>query len=320
MNGFLGIDTSCYTTSVAVLNETGHLIADCRRLLAVKPGGRGLSQSEMVFQHTRNLPDLFQQAAAKLPASFRFMGVGVSSRPRPVAESYMPAFLVGYGYARTLGTALGIPVNALSHQENHIYAGLWSAKGPVNDNFLALHLSGGTTEIVEVRDLRTNPAITMLGNSQDLHAGQFVDRVGVALGLPFPAGPHLEQLAAGYTDKPAEIPSAVRDLTVSFSGPESQAQRLIAQGVDPAAIAAGVQACIARTIVKLLERTVEKTGLTYVLLAGGVTANLYIRQFVEQKLHKQSIQLYMPEPNFSTDNSVGAAFFSSQVAAKPVTA
>lgn len=320
MNGFLGIDTSCYTTSIAILNDKGHLIADCRRLLAVKPGGRGLAQSEMVFQHTRNLPDLFQQAVAKLPASFRFLGIGVSSRPRPIAESYMPTFLVGHGYARTLGTALGIPVNALSHQENHIYSGLWSAKGPVSDNFLALHLSGGTTEVVEVRDLRTNPAITLLGSSQDLHAGQFIDRVGVALGLPFPAGPHVEQLAAGCTDKPAEIPSSVRNLTVSFSGPESQAQRLIAQGVDPAAIAAGVQVCIARTIVKLLEHTVEKTGLTYVLLAGGVTANLYIRQYVEQKLHKQSIQLYMPEPDFSTDNSVGAAFFSSQVAAKPVTA
>lgn len=80
MNYVLGIDTSCYTTSVAILDEQGQLISDCRRILQVKTGGRGLRQSEMVFQHTRGLPELFAEACLPLgkPA---FKAIGVSAFP-----------------------------------------------------------------------------------------------------------------------------------------------------------------------------------------------------------------------------------------------
>lgn len=320
MNCFLGIDTSCYTTSVAVVDEAGQLLADCRRLLTVKPGGRGLAQSEMVFQHTRNLPELFEEAITKLGDSYRVIGISVSSRPRPVADSYMPAFLVGQGYARVLGAALKVKVTPLSHQENHIYAGIWSAMGPVGEHFLALHLSGGTTEILEIRNWRSNPGITLLGGSQDLHAGQFVDRVGVALGLPFPAGPSLERLAESNRGNPVVLPFSIRNLTASFSGPESQAQRFIAQGLPSAAIADGVQQCIARTVVELINQAVERTSLQDVLLAGGVTANAFIRRFVEHKVSKQAIRLYIPDSAYSTDNAVGTAYFASRVAAQSATA
>jgi len=312
MKYYLGIDTSCYTTSVAVLDQYGNLTADCRKLLTVKLGGRGLSQSEMVFQHTRNLPGLLEQAFSKLPAAYQISRIGVSAQPRPATDSYMPAFLVGYGYARALGAALKSAVYPTSHQENHIYAGLWSAAGPLGDDFLALHLSGGTTEVVQVCNNNTKPQITLLGGSSDLHAGQFVDRIGVSLGLPFPAGPHLEKLAHSGRGQAITLPVAVAGLEVSFSGPESHAQRLIAKGAEGAAIAAGVEQCIADSIVQLIGQAVAVTHLQQVLIVGGVTANLFLRHYVQEQLCKKQIQLYIPQPAYSSDNAVGAAYFAWQ--------
>lgn len=321
MNCFIGLDTSCYTTSVAVMDKEGRLLADCRRLLAVKPGTRGLAQSEMVFQHIRNLPDLFDEAVGILQEPFRFIAIGASAAPRPVDSSYMPAFLPGWGMARSLATSLKIPLYQLSHQENHIYAALWSANWSPAGDFLAVNLSGGTTETVAVQNFSSKPAFSLIGESMDLHAGQLVDRVGVALGLPFPAGPHLEQLAATYNGVPLEIPAVVREGKVSFSGPESHIQRLIAQGtVPPAAIAAGVESCIARSALKMMVYGAETCGVQDILLAGGVTANRYIRDFLQEKLQHRSMTLYIPDPRYSSDNAVGAAYFASQSAAKAVTA
>ena len=321
MKVYIGLDTSCYTTSVAIMDAEGRLRADTRRLLSVKPGGRGLAQSEMVFQHTRHLPDLFAEAIGALQADkYEIAGIGVSVRPRPVADSYMPAFLVGHGYARTVGAILGIPVSSISHQENHIYAGIWSSGGPISEEFLALHLSGGTTEIVEVRALHAQPVFHLLGGSLDLHAGQFVDRVGVSMGLPFPAGPALEKLAATWQKEPVSLHSSLQGLSVSFSGPESQAQRLLQAGSDAAAIAAGVQECISRSIVRMIVAGAQKTRLADVLLAGGVTANQSIRRYICDHLTSHAVKVYCPDPAYSSDNAVGAAFYALRVAATPVSA
>ncbi|WP_288274509.1 hypothetical protein [uncultured Acidaminococcus sp.] len=135
----LGLDTSCYTTSAALMDLHGHLLGDQRRLLRVKPGHRGLAQSEMVFQHTRNLPDLLE--ALDL-SGVQVKAIGVSAKPRPREESYMPAFLVGLGMARSLGKLMGLPVHRFTHQHNHMFAGLWSVGKPAPDRFLLVHISG----------------------------------------------------------------------------------------------------------------------------------------------------------------------------------
>ena len=102
---YLGIDTSCYTTSVAVLDEAGKLVGEARKILDVKPGRCGLQQSEMVFQHTRNLPNLMEEVL--LGKEYELAAIGVSGYPRPLENSYMPAFLAGTGVARTLAAATG---------------------------------------------------------------------------------------------------------------------------------------------------------------------------------------------------------------------
>lgn len=90
---YLGIDTSCYTTSLFFMNRQGQKVAEARRILKVKPGGCGLQQSEMLYQHTRNLPELMEEAVQG--HAFSLLGIGVSARPRPREDSYMPAFWQG---------------------------------------------------------------------------------------------------------------------------------------------------------------------------------------------------------------------------------
>lgn len=305
MTWVVGIDTSCYTTSVCVLDDQGRLVADCRRMLTVKPGGRGLAQSEMVFQHTRNLPVVLEEALAEVggaPAA-----IGATTCPRPLPDSYMPAFLVGSGFAKALALSHRIPLFSLSHQENHILAGIWSAGGPLSERFLAVHASGGTTEIVLTERRPAGIAVTLLGGSKDLHAGQFVDRIGVTLNLPFPAGRHLEALAETATGS-VSLPVAADGLSVSFSGPASHADRMLAAGAEPAQIARAVEVCIAESLVRLIRAGIKATGVQEVLLAGGVTANRFIRHYVSE--HLTSCRLFFPAPAYSPDNAAGAAYFA----------
>jgi N6-L-threonylcarbamoyladenine synthase len=309
---FLGIDTSCYTTSVAVVDENEKLLADARSLLDVPSGERGLSQSEGVFQHVRKIPILVERIFQTVPPDVALAGVAVSAMPRPVKESYMPVFKVGEAIGASIAAAVRVPLYQTSHQLNHVLAGQWSAGGPQFDKFLALHLSGGTTELHHVTVHNGELTFTLLGESMDLHAGQFVDRVGVKLGLPFPAGPHLEKLASLASHAELTLPSSVHNMQISFSGPESQAQRLIQAGHQSEDIAAAVFHCIANSLEKLLRKAIEATGIKDVLLVGGVASNGIIREQLRHRLLHRAVgaQLFFALPEYSRDNAIGTALWA----------
>ena len=200
-----------------------------------------------------------------------------------------------------------MPLEVISHQENHLEAGLWSAGGPQAERFLLLHASGGTTDLLlceRREDSRYN--LTQVGGSLDLHAGQFVDRIGVALGLQFPTGPALEQLAE-QAEAPLELPVSVRKLDVSLSGPATAAMRKLEAGADAASLALGVEHTLAETFARLLRNGAAAYGVRDVILVGGVGSNKYIRKHVEEKLAKRRVRLWVPEGRFSCDNASGCA-------------
>ena len=305
---YLGIDTSCYTTSVAVLNAEGQLLGEARKILDVKPGRCGLQQSEMVFQHTRNLPNLVEQVLQG--REYNLKGIGVSGYPRPLEGSYMPAFLAGLSVARSLAALTGAKLNIISHQENHLEAGVWSAQGPCAKRFLLLHASGGTTDLLLAEQQEDGRyQLTEVGGSMDLHAGQFIDRVGVALGLQFPTGPALEKLAATATEM-VELPISVRKLQVSLSGPATAALRKLEAGADGPALALGVEYALAETFVRMLRNGGAAYEVEDVLLVGGVASNSYIRQHVTERLAKRRMRTWVPEARFSCDNASGCAAFA----------
>ena len=193
---FIGIDTSNYTTSVAILSVNGDLIANKKLLLPVKQGERGLRQSDALFSHTVNLP-MTMKSIEPLIKDREIVAVGVSARPRNQDGSYMPCFLAGVSVAQGISTALGIPLYQFSHQCGHIMAAVHSSGSweLLDDEFAAFHISGGTTELVKVKKSDNGFIADIIGETADLNAGQVIDRVGVYLGLPFPAGPSVEREA-----------------------------------------------------------------------------------------------------------------------------
>lgn len=295
----LGIDTSCYTSSVAICDSHGRLLSDKRRLLPVSRGQCGLRQSEALFYHVRNLPDLMDELFAEV-GDADIQAVAVSGQPRPQADSYMPVFTAGMAVARSVAASLGVPCYVTSHQEGHIMAALYSANLRWTEPFLAVHLSGGTGELLYVEPHAVGFSIRVIGDT-DLPPGQFIDRVGVALGLSFPAGPEIEKLAACAISTDFRLTGCVQGTHISFSGPESAAQRAVAAGVPSAEIAAAVLDNIAKSLAKAIGAARSEYGCQRVLLAGGVAANQRIRE----KLH--SLHLNFAQSHYAGDNAVGVA-------------
>lgn len=309
----LGIDTSNYTTSLALCDDAGHLVGDVRRVLEVRTGERGLRQSEAVFQHVRNLPELMDELSAAHPLAGNLKAIGVSVSPRPLEDSYMPVFRVGQGAGRMLGAADGLPVYAFSHQENHIRSAMAACVANRRDldyPLLAVHFSGGTSEILLVTLKDRGFDCRIVGRSLDLNAGQLVDRIGVALGLGFPAGRELEGLARQAGDRGCVIPTRVEGGDFHFSGQENKARRLIETGEEPAAIAYGLFASIGRTLGRAIRHLAGRYGVRTVLFSGGVMANGIVRETAEKRLQGTHLDLRFADPRYATDNSVGDALLA----------
>lgn len=295
MNYYAGIDTSCYTTSFALVCKD-EVVADKRIMLKVPKGKRGLRQSDAVFQHIQNLNYIFSRLKLQKPIK----AVGVSNAPRKVEGSYMPVFTAGMCAARVLSAGAGAVYKEFSHQDGHIAAGLYSANAMhlYKKEFLAFHISGGTTELLLVK----NGKIKIIGGSLDISAGQLIDRVGVLLGLDFPCGKEMERLALNSSNN-IEIKPSVKDLSINFSGAETKLiHQLKGKKED---IAAATINCITESIVKVIENAKRKYGINDVLMVGGVAANLQLRKRLEGKA-------YFADPALSTDNAVGIALLAQQ--------
>ena len=256
----LGIDTSNYTTSVALFSDDGSYISK-RRLLPVKPGERGLRQSDAVFHHTKAYGELLGELFSEAPGE-KITAVGASLTPTTEKGSYMPCFLVGESFAKGLSFANNIPFYGFSHQQGHIAAALLSANKTelLDERFIAFHVSGGTTDAVlgeKKGDSLIN--VTPLSSSNDLKAGQAVDRIGVKMGLSFPCGKELEALALKSSEK-YNPKVSVHGFNCSLSGLENQCRKMLDQGEKHENIARYCLDFIGKTIEKMTEAALSEFG------------------------------------------------------------
>jgi N6-L-threonylcarbamoyladenine synthase len=316
MQCILGIDTSNYTTSVcAVAAKTGEMVAEARHLLPVEKGSRGLRQSDALFFHVRQLPVVMHRMMETIYTTghrhVTWNAVGVTVRPRPFSSSYMPVFHAGESFAHVFAEALSIPVIHASHQEGHIAAAEYFLPKDTPESFAAVHISGGTSDMMVARRTRFGYHVDLVGEGLDLHAGQLVDRIGVLLGLPFPAGPQLEQLSQLMDETDTfRIPASVSGSSMSFSGPCSAAERAIRQGIGHAQIARAVEICIANSVIKAVVHTLSShPELTCAVIAGGVAANERIRNRVLHRFHilRPDVQVLFAPVAYSSDNALGIA-------------
>ncbi|MBR2722173.1 MAG: peptidase M22 [Clostridia bacterium] len=301
---FVGIDTSNYTTSVAVSTIGGEVLANLKQLLPVEGGACGLRQSDAVFAHVKNLPILMDSLKEVL-TDCEVRAVGVSSAPRSQEGSYMPCFLSGVAAASTMAAGLGVPLYSFSHQEGHVMAALYSARAAqrlMEAPFAAFHVSGGTTDVLLVTPHAVGFSISQVGGTKDINAGQAIDRAGVMMGLQFPCGKELEALATSYQGTLPTPRICVKDGFCNLSGLQNLSEKLWEQTGDRCAVSAFVLSFVGKTL-EAMTRDLDRAhpGLP-IVYAGGVMGNALL-----QALLGKRPDTYFADPAFSSDNAAGIA-------------
>lgn len=306
----LGIDTSNYTTSVALADRTGACPADLRKLLRVEPGKKGLRQSDALFQHMENLPELIETALNNVEKG-RLAAVAVSEKPRPKEGSYMPVFKAGLQFARALTAALDLPLLLFSHQEGHLASAAHNTPLQDCERYLAWQLSGGTCELLDVRP----GSIEIIGGSLDISAGQLIDRVGVALRMDFPAGGRMDKLALEASLAQPGLLKKVssKGTWANLSGLETQALRLLEdKETEPRELVGELFARIGECFCHITEKAAEETGCRRVLFAGGVSSSSYLREYAGRRFAGSQIEAVFGERALMSDNAVGIALLGGK--------
>lgn len=305
---YMGIDTSAYTTSVAIMNQDGNVLADERVVLNVKKGGIGLRQQEAVFQHIINLPQIISSVSKYIDLK-KLSTISASIKPRNLEKSYMPVFRSGEGCAITIANALGIEYKKFSHQEGHIAAGVLDSGMNDKEPFIALHISGGTTELLYVENTKYNYDIKIIGGTKDISAGQLIDRIGVKAGLEFPSGKAMEYLSLNGNCISHFLPISNSGNWINFSGAETFFKKLIeneAHSINDIAIS--IFHTIGCSLANIILNSLTNFTVSNILIIGGVAANLYIRNIISTKLMHENINIFYPQVKFCTDNAIGIAY------------
>lgn len=320
----IGIDTSNYKTSLALTDFKGDILFDSRKPLIVKQGERGLRQSHALFQHMDNLPVLISSLFREIRRD-RIGAVAVSDRPRPVEGSYMPVFKAGINFGRVIADSLEVPFYAFSHQEGHIEAVKHHSVFSDDHELLVYHLSGGTCELLHVKDNQ----IEIVGGSKDISFGQVIDRVGVSLGMGFPAGEEMDRLATeiaadhqkGTLIKASRFNTEKKDiltripmdgLFINLSGLETQCQRGLKKGIPSEQIISELFQKISDCICQLTKKAVEETGCEKILFSGGVSGSTYLKTTISRFFSDSRIEICFGEPALSADNAVGISLLGGK--------
>ena len=300
----IGFDTSNYTTSIAYFDGTNGV--NCSRLLPVKAGELGLRQSDAVFSHTKSLPELSGRLFSHVKAE-EIGAIAVSTRPRAVEGSYMPCFMVGYSHAKMLSDSLHVPLFEVSHQQGHVAASLWSAGrlDLMDVPHLAWHLSGGTTELLLVEPEGKNVRCKRIGGTSDISAGQLIDRTGVMLQLPFPAGKHLDLLSQqdpGTDFFRVKCPG----LEFSLSGVQNKVQQYHETHEDMQTAGFALR-CVCNAVLQATGNAQKEYPGLAVVFSGGVASNSMLRRIMESE------GAIFSEPQYSTDNAMGVAVLANRL-------
>ncbi len=300
----IGFDTSNYTTSIACFDGADGV--NCSQLLPVKAGELGLRQSDAVFSHTKSLPELSGRLFSHVRGR-EVSAVGVSTRPRAVEGSYMPCFMVGYSHAKMLADSFSVPLVEVSHQQGHVAACLWSAgrMDLMDQPHLAWHLSGGTTELLLVEPDGKNVQCIKIGGTTDISAGQLIDRTGVMLKLPFPAGRYMDALASQCDGKDL-FKVKCTGTEFSLSGVQNKVQQYH-DGHSDAETAAYALRCVCRAVKQATKNAMRAYPGLEVVLSGGVASNSMLRREMEE------LDAVFGAPAYSTDNAMGVAILANRL-------
>jgi len=303
----LGIDTSAYTTSIAIIDkQIDQVVFDMRKILQVPYGQKGLRQQDAVFQHLKNLPEIFGEIDIDLN---RVDTVSVSSRPRNVENSYMPVFTVGQNFGKVIAKTLSCNYVEYSHQENHIGASLTEQYKTINNSILAIHISGGTSEFLSVCKSSAGYKADIIGGSKDITFGQLIDRIGNTMHFPFPCGKHMDKFIDDNTNvEMIKTPRISGDEYINLSGMENYYINLYNNNkYEKQTIIYSLFRYISECIIYIINNLKNKHEIKTIIVTGGVASNSTIRKIILEQLENQ-FKIIFPSIKNSSDNAIGTAF------------
>jgi N6-L-threonylcarbamoyladenine synthase len=304
----LGIETSCDETGVAVYDtEAGLLAHVLYSQVALHAEYGGVVPELASRDHIRKLPLLIQQVTAEADLSLKELdGIAYTRGP-----GLMGALLVGSSLGRSLAFSLNIPAIGVHHMEGHLLAPMLEEPAP-QFPFVALLVSGGHTQLMSVEGVGQ---YELLGQSLDDAVGEAFDKTAYLLGLGYPGGPALAKLAEQGDRTSFDFPRPMTDrpgLDFSFSGLKTCAMNTLKnhrhEDHSHENIAAAFQQAVVDTLIIKCRRAMEQTGFRSLVVAGGVGANLSLRQQLVARMQEKGVKVYFPQPAFCTDNGAMIAY------------
>ena len=307
----LGIETSCDETGIALYDSARGLLADALHSQVELHARFGGVVPELASRdHIRKMVPLLRKVLGDASLSLADLdGVAYTAGPGLVG-----ALMVGAGFGETLAWSLGIPALGVHHMEGHLLAPLMDTSETVAFPFVALLVSGGHTQLIEVRGIGD---YTLLGESVDDAAGEAFDKAAKMLGLGYPGGPHLARCAESGSSGRFRFPRPMTDrpgLAFSFSGLKTFTLNTVnahepLSDTDRADIARAFEDAVVDTLLIKCRRALEATGCETLLIAGGVSANQRLRAALDDRLDARVIY---PAPALCTDNGAMIAYAGCQ--------
>lgn len=306
----LAIESSCDETSAAVLCNQ-HVLSNIIANQDIHNKYGGVVPELASREHQKNIVVVVDEALRKANVGKEMLhAVAFTKGP-----GLLGSLLVGSSFSKAFALALNIPIIEVNHMQAHIFAH-FIENAQINTNhspsfpFLCLTISGGHTQIIKITDHYTTE---LIGQTLDDAAGEAFDKTAKLLGLPYPGGPLIDQYAKQGNPNKFSFPHPkVTNLDFSFSGLKSSILYFLRDRTkeDPGFISknlhdlcASVQHTITEILLNKVEKAATETDISDIAIAGGVSANSYIREKLQERAHKNNWNIYIPRMEYCTDNA-----------------
>ena len=294
----MGIESSCDETSVSIVKNGREVLSNViNSQIKIHEKFGGVVPEIASRCHVEVINEIMKQALKEANITLKDIdGIAVTYGPGLVG-----ALLVGVSYAKALSFATGIPLVPVNHIAGHIAANYITYKD-LKPPFLCLIVSGGHTHLVNVKDYNE---FEILGKTRDDAIGEAFDKVARVVGLGYPGGPKVDALAKEGMPN-IELPKTHFDnLDFSFSGIKTAVINLNHKdpNINKADLCASFQKTVTEILIQNVKKAIKQTKIKTLALAGGVSANSYIRNEFTKLQKEENIQIYYPELRLCTDNA-----------------
>lgn len=294
----LGIESSCDETSVAVVKNGREVLSNViNTQISIHELYGGVVPEIASRNHVENISPVMKEALKEANIQIDDIdGIACTYGPGLVG-----ALLVGVSYAKALSYAANKPLIGVNHIQGHIAANYITYKD-LKPPFLTLLISGGNTQLVLVKDYTE---FEILGKTRDDAVGEAFDKIARVIGLGYPGGPKMDKLAQEGTPNIVLPKVHIDDLDFSFSGLKTAIINLHHKtpDINKADLAASFEKDVAEILLENTKKAVKETNINKIALAGGVSANSYIRKAFKELEEKENIKVYYPELKLCTDNA-----------------